>query len=206
MLNRMNGKLGRGTDRNAARHDLAEFLWVCIEAQGSLVVDKEFLKQIRIGRTRALMALCDLLLAERIHLRSDAEGRTVAMSNFEFMRFILNQVDEMAHPKRFAKEPAEVEISETVSAESEDNIEVAAAFVAGVVAGEGEGEAVFSEVPPPMESEDDWFAIDVATDLPGDPGEGTDLPGDRQTLPERKREPWLVFEQIEEESVKNSEK
>lgn len=185
MLNKVIG--GRAGRKEEARRDLAELLWVCVEAQGALVLDEGFFGRMRIGRASALTAVCDLLLAERIHLRSDSEGRMVAMSNFEFMRFILDRAENAMRAKR-SPAAAGGGVCETAPGATEHGagteVSTARETIARVVGSETLAE--------------NGEAPDVT-------GEWSNFPDWRQSLPERKREPWPPFEESGAGSGKNAE-
>ena len=66
------------------RRSRATSLLAYLDEFGTLVLDKAGLAMIGMNRKQAFQTVYDLVLAEKIQMRAEADGRVVAMSNNAF--------------------------------------------------------------------------------------------------------------------------
>lgn len=159
----------------------AERLSALVEEEGCIQLGRELPAALGMNRRQAVQAAYDLALEERAQLRADGAGQLQVMSNRLFNRMIMEAL--------FGKEACIVdEIPETLrEAEAETTIpEMYDAAAEGVV-----------ELP--------WYAVGIV------PAEAESADNremavfGRQTLPDRKREPWVAMENPAEKKVKERE-
>ena len=197
------------------RSDLAGRLLDHLDRHGSLVLDERAFREFGAGRERVFRVVCDLAMRERVHLRADAE-KLVAMSNREFSSLLWqraalghkngNRLPGSVIATEFRKEAVEDD-SMTVMAVSPDMM-AEHPGIASTPSPAAELPAVAEPPSPPPEEtvtqehtipEPPWFTLEIAPSAPEAENTDADTPADRNILPERKREPWLVVEETWQE-------
>lgn len=185
MFKRLLGKLLVKLHRGRGRRLLAERLLISVEQLGAMALDKNALKHLGVGRKLAVRIICILLVRERMHLISDPKGRTIMLSNQEFLRHIDNRVNGFEENLRVSSMPP-------ATAHPDLQRQLDSMTAAGgdqISATENETVCMPGPIPGSGTMDYDWFAID---DKPAPDGtnDTADMSSDRQSLPERRREPW----------------
>lgn len=188
--------------RSRARKRLAERLLISVEQRGAIVFDRRIVEEMGVSREVAVRVVCYLLLKERIHMLSDGRGRSVLMSVPEFVRHMENRSRGDEESEIHVRDGLKSIVVERFE-EDEVPILIDSACVDGtdpereITASCGDSEAVLFISPPlrMVESEMDWFTVADGTGVSED-GEPAKLPLDRQSLPERRREPWSAADDV----------
>lgn len=84
MIGNLLKRIGFTNNPARNRRNRAERLFAVLEDKGALVLDKAGLEMIGMSRKQAFQSVYDLMVAERIQMRAEADGRVVAMSNAAF--------------------------------------------------------------------------------------------------------------------------
>lgn len=208
----------RARKQREARSGLADALSLRLEQTQSLIVDDELVSSLGVEKNVFFRAVYAMVIQERIHMMADNNGRILLMTNREFHRFMLRQsgVRETEIQRRegipaLADAIAEHAVAtleeETIVIDAVDaELAESPAFVESPARAEPFEPAEFPESPelatlvadknisqPDAPAPDDlaWFNLDVA------PARASreKLPGARQTIPDRRREPWAANEE-----------
>lgn len=201
MLATLKKRLSPRERRNAFLHSLTERLLERLARQGSFVLEPGNLAELAAGREQVLRVVYALLLGERLHLTSNDAGQAVAMSNHEFENRLRQRaaaafgsgspddpqqltVSAMEAPEAFplAVAPVGRETTEEERAGLECALE--GIFAASAFAREETGDMA-----------DATAAAAAATDAAA--RQRPILPLARQSLPERRREPWTASDRSE---------
>lgn len=194
MFKRLWAKVSLRLRRARSRRRQAERLLICVEQLGTMRLDKAILRELGLGRKRAIRIVCHLLLRERIHMTTDACGRMILMSNPEFERITRRQADGAPETEPLLPGPVPAMIvSEVESIEeappcrevlclptSETPLPVAPPLEVAAAGTNALPERIVTR---------EWFppmAVPAVIGLV----ETAKLPPERQSLPERRREPW----------------
>ncbi len=184
----------RARRQRERRSRLADDLSSRLTREQSLAVDDTLIAALGVDRRAFFRAVYSMVIQERMHMMADENGDVRLMTNGEFHRFMLRRsglreteirargVPDMAGISEFAEAGAEAE--ETVFVEP-----VTAEFVAPL---SGPDSSPAAEVAAEAPHDDlGWFNLDVSPE--SDSREK--LPDARQTLPDRRREPWPAAEE-----------
>jgi hypothetical protein len=202
--------LGRGREKHECA---AEELMARLAEKASLVVDDSLVSELGVGRKALYRIIYDLVRRERMFMLADSDDRMLLMTNTEFNRFMFRRagLELPPEPAQSVAEDSDIYI-ETDDSDIvlEEMWEIPAAALDSTLAGN-----LSHAIPEPLGTETgtearpktqrhaeetlvaardnlDWFSLDVAR---GEADSGY-LPDTRQSLPERKREPWLSFEDV----------
>lgn len=198
MFERLFGLLFR--KRQLMRRDLAARITAILDRHGSLVLDARAVAALGAGYRETMLMACYLAFRERAHLLGDDGDRMVLVSNAEYQRRLAfcsqpplvcqagfdggnfmvvrprNELRRLSpRPRTMKVELTADTFAETARPESE-----AVTLVPLAVAGGSDGE-------------DEWYAVDLMAGVVNIPEE-ENLPAKRQSLPERRREPWPMGE------------
>ncbi len=170
MLSRLFGRNRR--DPRAAAEDLMNRL----DERASLVVDDALVAEIGLGRRALYRLIYEMVRRERMFMLADRDDRMLLMTNTEFNRFMFRRSGKTEELPMLTLDAMRVEAEPETMEELEPGL---------VLCVEGDSEPVLegraSEI---LDSA--WIAAAVPA--------GTELPEHRQSLPERRREPWAFFE------------
>lgn len=164
----------------------AERLLICVEQLGSIILDRQSLEQLGLKRRVAVRLVCHLLFKERIHMTTDSLGRIVLMSNIEYERYTRNRADGDEEPEvRIFNgiKSMVVKEFEDIRSSADERSESKALPV-------GEDSAAFFAVSPPLlgnEMGGEYYNADDGFDPDDDAAKTA---SGRQSVPERRREPW----------------
>lgn len=189
MLANLKKRLCRQDRRAALFRGLTQRLMDCLARQGSLVLEPGNMADLDAGREQVLRAVYALLLGERLHLTSNDAGQAVAMSNHEFESRLRRRAAE-ALGSGAPDDPLRLAASEMETPET---------FPLALVAARRET--------PEEDRAGLEYALEgifAASARAQNPEEGDGcarrrpiLPLTRQSLPERRREPWATSELTE---------
>jgi hypothetical protein len=160
--------------RRNTRH-AAEELMHRLEEKASLVVDDNFVADMGLGRKALYRLVYDMVRRERMFMLAGTDGRMLLMTNDEFRRFMFRRSGKIMPAETL--EGVAVAYAETDWADNSDSDLVLESPAAAGQPWEMPAAAL------------DWFALDIAPDA----DEKTDLPDQRQSMPDRKREPWPMI-------------
>ncbi len=207
-------------DHEEERRHVANQLLNHLTVHSRMTLDSKTLAEMGISRKQAFEAVYDLVLDERLQMRSDARGKAEHLANQEFAKLMLIEVKGPQVVEPQALEPAAVAgpdedplsylPDQPITMDMTPNHEAIPADIPllkvlpeHTVAPEEPvlwgTDITGISVPLPLNRELDWFQLDVAPTLADN---GENIPADRQTLPERKREAWVT---AAEELVKSAD-
>lgn len=222
MLGRLFDLISPKKRRARARRLLAERILISVEQLGAMCFDNKTLAEMGLSRKLGMRIICILLLRERIHMMTDGYGRVILLSNQEFERFTRQRADNAEEPEIRVRSSVKSMVVQDSDLQNENGVNLilgsAAATMrlphtppqpsaadsetrripaAASAAGE-ESEAVLFTSPPITGNEEDyeWFDIDVASRKDASDPSAAKKASERQSLPERKREPWLSARNI----------
>lgn len=175
---------------------LAERLLISVEQLGSMIFDRTLVAQLGVGRKLGIKLACHLALKERIHMLTDPNGRVVLMSNMEYERY----TERRARGERETEIRVRDGVKSIVVKDFDADgglpllidtvcVEKAESPPRLLVTQEESDTALFTS--PPLlgnASDNEWFNIDIVET--GTDGASAKSAPERQSLPERKREPW----------------
>lgn len=174
------------------RNRLAEALSGRLALEPSIAVDDDLIAAMGVDRRAFFRAVYSMVIQERMHMMADESGSIRLMTNEEFHRFML---------RRSGLRETEIRRREGVPAFADTLAEHAVAameeetVVVDLVVAEFVDPA---SAPAPSLSGDaasndslGWFSLDVAPE----PAPREKLPDARQSLPDRRREPWNANEE-----------
>ncbi len=158
----------------------AEELMSLLEEKASLVVDEDLVAAMGVGRNALYRIIYEMLRRERMSMLADRNGQMLLMTNSEFNRFLFRSSGRTAPLPALTLEPMRVE---TVAMEMQPEV---------IFCAEGDDALVLEDAPEPIIVLD-WFDFDETLKETA----ATEVPEHRQSLPERRREPWSVAEESE---------
>ena len=192
MLERLFGFLSSRRRRTL----LAERLLVSVEQLGSMVFDHKLIAQLGVGRKLAIKLACHLALKERIHMLTDPRGRVVLMSNVEYERYTERRAngepEAEIHVRGGFKSMVVKEFDPDAAAPSFADAACMAPVKALPLPASGEDSSIMLFSRPPLlgnEMDSEWFTIDNSGEKQN--SGSAKSASERQSLPERKREPWI---------------
>lgn len=198
--------LGRSREKHESA---AEALLSRLGENASLVVDDRLVAELGVGRKALYRIIYDMVRRERMFMLADAKDRMLLMTNAEFSRFMFRRAgkDAPAEAGRAAAAAAGLD-SDIVLLESLEDSDIVldgrreplgdrtpAAATAAMADAETEVPELSEPAVLAKPIDLEWFSLDVAAT--GTDGADAELPDYRQSLPERKRDPWLSAEEVE---------
>lgn len=212
----------RARERRERRGRLAERLMQLIQAKGVLLVDESLSVHLEAGRRELMREVYRLALREQVYMMSEEDGRVVLMSAMEYHRFMLRRsfTDQMPAHSEYDRTPSSAVLGHVSAADAADGSDPAAesARVVNVIDPYNDdipGDDMVllpDEMVIPFPERDDgdirFFQKTARRFQAGSPVPDDDIewftvangrekmPDGRQGLPERRREPWPVGEEI----------
>lgn len=206
--------------RRSPQH-AAEELMNLLGERASVVVDDRLVAEMGVGRKALYRIIYDMVRRERMFMLSDRYNQMLLMTNAEFNRFMFRRSGKPI-PLSMLSTEAEMlcedsDIVLDLEASDSDIVLEDAPFIPDIPAAPAASTApaavaaAFAAAPAPGPL--DWFSLDIAPSkrerdaaaLTGEAvlvsesafvAEGLDFPDHRQSLPERKREPWAILEDV----------
>ncbi|MDR1745496.1 MAG: hypothetical protein LBS30_07070 [Planctomycetota bacterium] len=157
------------------RSQLAEALSSRLERERSLTVDDSLIASMGVDRRAFFRAVYAMVIQERMHMMAGGDGRILLMTNGEFHRFML---------RRSGLRETEMRRREGIPA-------FAGTVAERAVAAFEEETVVVDPVVAEVASDLDWFNLNVAPEAAA----REKMPDARQSLPDRRREPWPANEE-----------
>lgn len=202
MLKRIRERFTIADDHEEERRHIANQLLNHLTVHGRMTLDSATLGGMGIPRKQAFAVVYDLVLDERLQMRSGAHGKVELLSNAEFAKLMLIEVKipQMAEPgvaepvavagpdedplSYLPDQPLTMDL--TPAHESPPLLEISQEHIEAT---EDPLWEIGIPVPLPLSRELDWFQLDVA---PTSAEGGENFNSGRQTLPERRRVAWAA--------------
>lgn len=212
MLKQLFDRISPKKRRSKARAELKRRILEHVGKHGFLELNSENLGNLKAGRKFAYSVIYEMVKLELVHMRCDTEGGVVIMSNNEFstllrQRAAISRETEIRRKNgdhilvgqhKMTPEDKETAMAETVTVEMYvDTVETPAPAVNVPATANEMGCRIFAQADGDSESERRYGWVEIHTPkfaLEMDADEEK-VPVKRQTLPERRREPWEAVEE-----------